>query len=261
MRLFTVLISVLAIALAASGAQRLSYGYFKSEELAKAQGRLSLYRTSVSGALERFSHLTHVLARDSFVLATAAGGETTPLNSRLKDFSDRAGLDAIYLMDAQGLTIAASNHDQPTSFLDHNYGFRPYFRDAMAGKQGRFYAIGATTGEPGYFIAEAVRDANDTALGVIAIKIAFTVLEESWRGSGEQVILANDDGVVLLASNPDWRYRVLRPLDTAQRRAIVAARQFPGQPLTPLDWTERGGSQATIAGERRLHLTTTGAAP
>ncbi|WP_417248397.1 sensor histidine kinase [Celeribacter sp.] len=244
------------IALAAMGVQRLSYGYFKSEELAKAEGRLSLYRTSVSAELERFSHLTHVLARDSYVIATATGGDTVTLNLRLEDFADRAGLDAIYLMDGDGLTIAASNHAAPTSFLGQNYAFRPYFQDAREGRQGRFYAIGATTGLPGYFIADAVRDRGGNVQGVIAIKIAFADLEDSWRRSGEQVILANGDGVVLLASDPAWRYRVLRPLDAEQRAAIVAARQFSKQPLAPLDWVDRGGSKATIGGEERLHLTT-----
>ncbi len=236
------------------GIFRVSYGYFVSEELAKAQGRLTLYQSTVNAEFERFSHLTHVLSRDTFVIATAQGEATQELNLRLEGFANQAGLDAIYLMDATGLTIAASNHADPGSFIGQNYAFRPYLQQALSGQQGRFYAIGTTTGLPGYFIADAVRDAQGEVLGVIAIKIGFAPLEQSWRGSGEQVLLANQDGVVLLSSNPQWRYQTLGALDQAQRQRIDASRQFPGQGLHPLDWAAISETRARIAGDERLHL-------
>ena len=233
---------------------KISADYFSAEEMDKAMGRLSLYRSSVADEVERYAHLTHILARDPFVVEAAAGGSTGPLNQRLEGFSDQAGLDAIYLMGADGFTIAASNHATPTSFVGQNYAFRPYFKEALAGGQGRFYAIGATTGLPGYFIADGVRDGDDTMLGVIAIKRSFDALEESWNNAGEQVVLANADGVILLASRPEWRYRVMAPLTDAKRQEITEARQFPRQPLEPLDWQARGETRATIVGDERLHL-------
>ncbi|MCI5038445.1 MAG: ATP-binding protein [Donghicola eburneus] len=232
----------------------MSYGYFQSEELTKARGRLSLYQSSVSGELERFSHLTYVLARDPFVIETAGGGPTNILNGRLEEFARQAGLDAIYLMKPDGFTVAASNHRDPGSFVGQNYAFRPYFQYALAGEQGRFYAIGTTTGLPGYFIADAVYDFLDELSGVIAIKIDLSELEQSWAGSGEQVFLANSDGVILLASDPSWRYRTLAPLTKERRKEILEARQFSGQDLAPLNWSVLKGQRAQIAGSERLHL-------
>ncbi len=257
MRRLSYIAPVLATLVIATSVFRGAYGYFRSEELARAGGRLSLYQSSVRAEFERFSHLSYVLARDPFVIAAAAGGGTGDLNPRLEDFTERAGLDAIYLMGTDGSTIAASNHAEPSSFVGQNYAFRPYFATAMEGEQGRFYAIGATTGLPGYFIADPVHGAGDAVAGVIAIKIDLSGLEQSWRGSGEQVFLANDDGVVLLSSDPDWQYRVLSPLSADQRDRIVAARQFPGQALDPLDWQDLTEQRVRIAGEERLHLTAT----
>ena len=244
------LTAVLALA-AFAGAFR----YFGSEERGKAEGRLSLYQSIVAAELERFAHLTYVLSLDPFVVEAAEGGAVAPLNARLAEFAGQAGLDAIYLMDETGLTIAASNHGQPGSFLGQSYGFRPYFLEARDGRTGRFYAIGATTGLPGYFIADPVRRADGDIAGVIAIKIDLSVLEESWRTSGEQVLLANADGVVLLASEPDWRYRSLYPLSAVQREAIELARQFTGQTLAPLDASFETDGTARIGGVERIHLT------
>lgn len=233
-----------------------SRAYFQSEELSKAQGRLSVYESTVSAEFERFSHLTYVLARDPYVTAAAQTGNTNTLNLRLAEFAASAEIDAIYLMDRTGLTIAASNHDTEASFVGQSYAFRPYFQEAMRGGQGRFYAIGSTTGIPGYFIADAVTDAAGGTIGVIAIKIELSRLERSWNQSGEQLFLVNEDGVILLSSDPDWRYRTLAPLTETQKRSIAAARQFSGQPLNQLDWQVVSEARAELGGREWLHLVT-----
>ncbi|NOD77594.1 ATP-binding protein [Ruegeria sp. HKCCD4332] len=257
MRSASYIVGILVAITASIGLYLVSYQYFVSEELSKAQGRLSLYQSSVNSELERFSHLTYVLSQDSFVIGTAEGDGTGTLNRRLEDFAAQAGLDAIYLMNEDGITIAASNFRDVGSFVGQNYAFRPYFQTAISGGQGRFYAIGATTGLPGYFIANAVRNDRGISTGVIAIKIDFSDLQDSWKNSGEQVLLANEDGVVLLSSNSDWQYRVLTPLSDQQKDRIRNARQFPGQDLDPMDWAELPGDQARIAGAKRLHLAAT----
>ncbi len=232
----------------------ISHAYFRADELERADARLSLYRSTLEAELMRFSHLTFILARDPFVIETAKGANTGPLDERLAKFAERAGIDAIYLMDADGLTRSASNAGMAGSFVGHNYAFRPYFKSALLGVQGRFYGIGATTGIPGYFYADAVVNEAADVLGVIALKIDLSDLQESWRKADERVLLANADGVVLLASVPEWRYRTLAPLTAEQRARIANARQFGTKPLDPLDWSPTGRQVATIGGEAFLHL-------
>ena len=57
----------------------------------------------------------------------------------------------IYLMNASGIVVAASNGGQPDSFVGRDYGFRPYFRQAMAGQRGRYFALGITSGTRGFY--------------------------------------------------------------------------------------------------------------
>lgn len=252
MRILPKIVFFVLAALIVGAVFRLSYAYFLSQEITKSQARLSLYHGTVTAELDRFSHLTYVLARDPFVVQATQTGVTETLDKRLADFAQAAGLDAIYLMRADGMTVSASNAATPASFVGQDYGFRPYFQDAVKGKQGQFYGIGATTGLPGYFIADQV--SSDT-LGVIAIKIDLTELSDSWQAAGEQVFLSNKDGVILLASAPNWRYRTLTQLSAQQRSFIAATRQFPGQTLTPLDWQDHSNGRATIDGTDRLLVT------
>lgn len=232
-----------------------SYRYFESQELEKAAARLTLYRSTVEAEIQRFAHLPFLLSLDPVVADTLADGDRTLLDGRLARFAESAGIDAIYLMDREGLTISASNAGAPGSFVGQNYGFRPYFQAARQGDLGQFYGIGATTGIPGYFYAMAVRGEPAENDGVIAIKLDLSGLQDSWQASGERIILSNADGVVLLASNPSWRYRVLEPLTRNQRDRILAARQFGQEPLELLDWTANLDRQtAQIDGDRSLYL-------
>ena len=260
MRWLSQIFALFAVFAIATGIFWGSFGYFQSEEQSKAEGRLSLYRSSLIAELQRFSHLTHILARDPYVVEISAGGDTGFLNNRFKDFVAATGLDAIYLMNADGVTIAASNANTPSSFVGQVYSFRPYFLSAMKGEQGHFYGIGATTGKPGYFLADAVKDKDGTILGVLAIKINLSKVQERWRDAGERILLANRSGVVLLASEPSWRFRVLKPLTDGQRQRIRLSRQFPGHSLEPLDWMPRlkpAPSRATIDGVSSLYLVST----
>lgn len=251
---FVSLIAVLALA---GGLHLVSLSYFKAQERDKAAARLTLYQSTLISELRHFAHLPFLLSLDPVVARTLAGGSSDELDHRLARFAQSAGLEAMYLMNSEGLTISASNARGNNSFKGQNYAFRPYFQAARDGALGEFYGIGATTGIPGYFYAMAVRSPESDVEGVIAIKIDLSPLQESWQASGERIILANSDGVVLLASNPDWRYKTLSPLTPAQRERIVASRQFGSEPLDNLDWSRnRNRQNATIGDERLLYLST-----
>ena len=256
MRRLQLLITFAAI-LCAVGSFWGAYAYFKSQELEKAAARLTLYRSTVAAAMQHFAHLPVLLSLDPVVIETITGGDRDRLNARLERLAQSAGVNAIYLMDPEGLNIAASNANAPDSFVGQNYAFRPYFQQALKGELGEFYGIGATTGIPGYFYARAVQDGDDTPQGVVAIKLDLSELQDSWQASGERIILSNADGVVLLASDPGWRYHTLAPLSTDQRARITGARQFAQEPLNTLNWsTDLNAQTATIDGERFLYVNT-----
>ena len=230
-----------------------SFSYFKSEEIQKADARLSLYQNSLLSEIERFAYFPYVLSQDPHVIRATQGVGHHDLNNRLLEFSNKSGVEAIYLMDTTGRTIATSNFANKNSYLNQNYAFRPYFKQALAGLHGEFYGIGATTKTPGFFISAPVHGADQKVSGVIAIKLALGNLEKSWMDAGEQVLLTNDDSVVLLSSNPNWRYKALHELSQKRRDEIRDERQFADEPLDVLNWHTHGDNQATV-GEKRFLL-------
>ncbi|MFX5777154.1 sensor histidine kinase, partial [Acinetobacter baumannii] len=75
------------------------------------------------------------------------------LNLKLESINLAARSSTLELLDRTGLAVAASNWNLPTSYVGHNYGFRPYFRQTIAQGSGRFYAVGVISGIPGYFLS------------------------------------------------------------------------------------------------------------
>ena len=83
------------------------------------------------------------------------------------------------------------------------------------------------------------------------VKVSLDKLQSPWRRSPTQAAMAVDsDGVVILASEPGWKYRTLEPLPRATLDRVKATRQFENVPLEPL-----GHSDGARARRRRAdHL-------
>ncbi|MFT5867033.1 MAG: two-component system C4-dicarboxylate transport sensor histidine kinase DctB, partial [Gammaproteobacteria bacterium] len=148
------------------------YRYFERLETDAASSQMVLYLRALNETLRQHQHLPFVLAHDpQYSNALQPRNVDPDVNERLLRLSQEAKLEAIYLMDADGSVLAASNAGQPNSFLGQNYAFRPYFTEALNGRRSDYFAIGATSGRPGYFVAEHVTFAAGTQNGVVAIKL------------------------------------------------------------------------------------------
>lgn len=223
--------------------------YFERLETKTAANQMALYLRALNETLGQHQHLPFVLARDPRYSDFLQPSFIDPdLNGRLLQLSQEARLEAIYLMDADGVVLAASNAGEPNSFLGENYGFRPYFQKALIGARADYFAIGATSGRPGYFVAEPVSYASGTQIGVIAIKLDVSELQRSWERDSEIVIAVNSDNIIVLASDPDWLYRPLSDLDPDVLNGILTSRQFGREPLTPLDWIVLDDTRVRVDG-------------
>lgn len=128
------------------------------EQLA-LQGRqeLDLYVSHLSGQLDRYAFLPALLADDQRLLELLAAPDDSARRDQVNRFLAHvnaiAGSLDVYLMDARGVTLAASNWQDELTFVGQNFVFRPYFLDAMQGRAGRYYALGTTSGRRGYYFS------------------------------------------------------------------------------------------------------------
>ncbi|ROL79578.1 two-component sensor histidine kinase [Pseudomonas chlororaphis] len=209
------------------------------DDAARASEQLALYANSLHTLIERYRALPAVLALDP-ELRSALKGPVGPqqqdaLNRKLEQINGAARSSTLELLDHTGLAVAASNWRLPSSYVGHNYGFRPYFSQTRSQGSGRFYAVGVTSGIPGYFLASAVKGEQEQFLGAMVVKLEFPELEREWSQGSDTLLVSDARGIVFIANQPGWRYRQLRPLSDSDRAELQATRQYDKQLLTPLE--------------------------
>lgn len=229
----------------------LAYAWFHQAALreAQAQGHATLQRLAMDllVSVEKFEHLPYLVGAEQ-VLAQALQSSADPerieaANRYLVFAQKRTDVAAVYLMNTEGHTLAASNWALPSSFVGRNYRFRPYFQDALKGDTGRFYGVGVTTGEPGYFIAAPIT-AHSRVIGVVAVKIDLNAFEDKWRAEELQLAVADEKGIFFLTTEHHWRYRSLLPLPAPVVNQLRTTLQYGD--LTPTHLSARAGTPPGI---------------
>lgn len=236
--LLSVLLILAGAAIVATLAMHQAQRHSLEDDAARAQQQLSLYANTLQTLIERYRALPAVLALDA-QMRDALQGPVTPeitrtLNLKLEQINGAAQSSTLELLDRNGLAIGASNWRLPSSYVGHNYGFRPYFTQTKANGVGRFYAVGVTSGIPGYFLSNAVRDDAGQFIGAMVVKLEFPDLEHTWAQGDDLLLVSDARGIVFIANQPGWRYRALHPLTDQDRAELSSTRQYDKQPLTPL---------------------------
>lgn len=224
----------------------------------QAQGTLRLAVAGLRGALNRYEPLPSLIAEKpsikSLLSNTSNRKLTDAVNLELKQIAEDVGASDIYVIDAEGYTWAASNFDQPHSFVGLSYVYRPYFQQAIEGSLGRFFALGTASHKRGYYFSAPIRLQGKIA-GVVTVKITVDKLEADWRGADSDILVTDQFGIIFMSSRSDWHFQSLQPLQPASLDKVKASRQYPIEKLGLLDLKrkpigDQGAEQFTIGDGR-----------
>lgn len=200
--------------------------------------------------LQKFRLLPRVLTEFPDVraaLADKSDAASRRLDRELEQLAARTDAAVIYVLDAGGTTIAASNWRAPTSFVGENYRFRPYFQGAMQRGEAELFALGTVSGRPGLYLARRVT-VDGRRLGVIVLKVEFDKLEARWADSAATTLVTDAAGIVVMSSDPRWRFRSFVPLSAEAQRRLRATRSYGDARLAPLP-VDRAGSDLRVGGD------------
>ncbi|WP_245903228.1 sensor histidine kinase [Photobacterium indicum] len=192
--------------------------------------------------LSRYSQLPEVLSNDPRLLAPLITDKTstTPIAQQyqttsllLETWAENINADTIYLINQAGNTIAASNWQSDKSFVAQNYSYRPYFKEAIAGNLGQYFALGISSQKRGYYFSAPVYE-QDNIIGVLVIKVDLSLIEDIWQYDQIEYAITDKQGVIFYSSEDNWLYRSLTILDDQQREQVVASRQYGKTELSAL---------------------------
>lgn len=146
--------------------------------------------------------------------------------------------DLIFVLNAAGDCIAASNWDQPGSPVGTNYAERDFFQKNKTGSSGMQYAVGKTTHIPGIYFASPII-IDEKFMGSVVAKtdvphLSFLTkqLDAFITDSNDVIILAHDKEMEML-SMPGAAISSLSAQDRASR---YKRSDFPTLLIRP--WTD-----------------------
>ncbi|WP_330148333.1 sensor histidine kinase [Shewanella oncorhynchi] len=211
----------------------------------------------LDGALSRYESIPHVLSTNP-MLANVLNDQQNPdkvqeLNLYLEEIQHVTEASDIYLIDALGIAIAASNWQQSFSFIGKDYSFRPYYTDAISGNLGRYYAVGTSSDKRGFYFSYPIyQQGGKGILGAIIVKVNIADIEQQSTSiaiAGQyQFLISDPEDIVFISSVDEWRLKSLTPLTQAKQYALNASKRYAERPIGELLMKPpyESGSQAML---------------
>ncbi|VVN07453.1 C4-dicarboxylate transport sensor protein DctB [Pseudomonas fluorescens] len=217
-------------------------GYWVSEHYGirslseNGQRQLELHARAVESEISKYTYLPSLLELESSVsdlLAEPSAANRQTVNEYLEGLNRRSRSRAIYVMDTTGRVMASSNWRDFDSYLGEDLSFRAYFQDAVRGQPGRFYGIGSTNGEPGYYLAHGLEE-QGKIIGVAVVKVRLEAMEERWQRARLEAFVSDENGIIILSSDPARRLKSVIPLSDETKEKLARSLQYYWFPLNEL---------------------------
>lgn len=190
----------------------------------------------LENAIVKYQHMPTLLASNDRVkqaLLHQTPDDIDQLNRELEQINRITEASDSYILNTNGLTIAASNYQKDASFVGKNFAFRPYFKAAIMGKAGRYYALGTTSNRRGYYFSYPVYN-GAKIIGVAVVKVDLTQFEKRFNNQSYEFLLIDPDGIVFSSSHPDWLYRLLGELSHQELQRIADSQRYKDKDIEKL---------------------------
>lgn len=220
-----------------ASAYLLSYRFFTTQLYNSSLVQLDLYAETLKSKLFELRPLNKILSAHPAILRTLENAndeqQLAETNKILLKSRNIAAASEIYLLDKDGLTIAASNAGSEGSFVGNNYSYRPYFIQAIKGLSGQFYALGVRSNIRGYYFSEPIFN-EQQIIGVLVLKVAIDKLETIIKNTDQKLMILDDFGVVFLSNHPEFLYQKTRSLTKDEQENISETRRYNDKQLGDL---------------------------
>lgn len=205
-----------------------------------SERKVDLYYSGLESELGRYEYLPQVLQADPDirkVLKQPDPALVEAVNRKLQDINGHAQSTSISILTTQGLVVSSSNWQPPDGVVGAYLGFRASFHDALHKGQGRLFAFHGVRGEPGYYYAHELLEDGRT-IGISLIEANLERIERNWWPGSERALVLDEQGVVILSSTSQWKFRSARAPDDEQLSRARASQLYGTHEIAPLDLVE-----------------------
>ena len=151
--------------------------------------------------------------------------ELAEISRSMNSTATQLRADTIFLLNAAGDTVAASNYFHSDSFVGLHRSEREYFQEVRTGELGQQFAVGVISKQPSLFYAQPVFD-NGQFIGAVVVQIKMSNFSQ-WMLQ-THAFITDTHGVIVLASDKALEFRTL-PGAVVDRLSEKRLQQLYGQ--------------------------------
>lgn len=190
-------------------------------------------------AFSKMAEAAQMLAEDNFIIQLCLQNNTADYNkvkTEIDTVQKTFGLELCYIMETTGLVIASSKYskDKSLSIEGENYGFRPYYTEAMEGRNVIYPALGSTTRTRGVYFSSPVKNSENKVIGVVVCKIGMDVFDEILSKFPGISAVSTGDGIIFSTSRSNWLYKSIIPLTEEKNKNLLSSKQFSNITVEPI---------------------------
>jgi len=204
---------------------------------ARSDNRLKIERMKQVVASEFVSasgNLSLLALNDILQKALASPAKETNINNSnqfLSLVTQRIDADIVWVLNADGICISASNYQKTESFVGVDYSDRKYYRDAIQGRIGRQIVVGRKTKVPGLFFSAPVY-VDGAIAGVVVLKIGRHQVTDPLLLPGTFVV--DQHGVVILSADQQIIFRPVPGAEALRMQDQDLQHQYAINRLNPI---------------------------
>ncbi|WP_431477333.1 cache domain-containing protein [Massilia eburnea] len=160
--------------------------------------------------------------------AEAIRSSQPKISALLESIARSQQIQGLFVVGKDGFVKSSwDDSGKPSTGIDVR--FRPYYQQAMAGRNNIYAAVSLARGDHALYFAAPVYAAmarSGDPVGVVVARTDMEKLERLLARSGQAAMLLSPQGVVFASSRHEWRGMLAGPVTPARVAEIRAVRQF-----------------------------------
>lgn len=160
--------------------------------------------------------------------AEAIRSSQPKISALLESVARSQQIQGLFVVGKDGFVKSSwDDSGKPSTGIDVR--FRPYYQQAMAGRNNIYAAVSLARGDHALYFAApvyATMARSGDPVGVVVARTDMEKLERLLARSGQAAMLLSPQGVVFASSRHEWRGMLAGPVTAARVAEIRAVRQF-----------------------------------
>ncbi len=196
LRLFVLFVALVGIACVALTNRWLT-DRFTQDTRNAAELQLALNSENLRAELRQNQFIPQLLASDPALIEAIVAGDTVAARERLQSFAKVTNAASLEVRDVQGAVFAATGRVGQTAPISQDI-------QAIPLGEAKFSYSRLKAGQYGFYFTQNI-SLDDRPIGAVLVEVDLQKFETLWAGLTQAVMVAQEDGTIILSTEPVWR--------------------------------------------------------